>query len=88
MFLAPKGLIVDSMPTLSQEFIYELLKKLLLVVFSVNGVEEGYPQNFRHTDDNEQPWRLPCTPFPQERMRAILFCFRDLSEYENWPPSK
>ena len=48
--------MVDSIPELSQEFKYELLKKLLLVVFSENGFEEGYPLNFRHTDDNEQPW--------------------------------
>ena len=32
MFLAPKGLMVHSIPELSQEFTYELLKKLLLVV--------------------------------------------------------
>ena len=56
MFLAPKGLMVDSIPELSQEFRYELLKTLFLAVFSVNGLEEGYPLNFRHTDDNEQRW--------------------------------
>ena len=49
--LAPKGLMVDSMPELSQAFRYELPKKLLPGIFSENGFEEGYPLNFRHTDE-------------------------------------
>ena len=55
MFLASKGLMVDSMAELSQEYRSELITKLRLVglVFSANDFEDGYPLNFGHTDDSE-----------------------------------